>query len=430
VSSPKRLFIATPTHSLAGGVERILESLATHLPARGFEVIFGLARGARFHDPSRFLNAFPQVRGVELDARSGTTFARRRALRRALIEVDPDVVLGARLFDVYPAAAALKTEGHRLRLTTTLQAYEPEYFVDLARYAALVDFCVTSGNLIAEAVELFTSIPAERLRSIPGGVAAPKRYVVHDEASPIRIGYVGRLDETQKRALDLAQLVGELERRGIAFDCVVAGSGSVEDELRRRLPRVNFQGWLKSGALYEAVYPEIDVLVHFAAWEGITIAPREAMAHGVVPVISQFVGLAAEGQFLHERNALTFPVGDVTAAADAVERLDRDRRLLADLSAEARQSQSGIRSEFGAADAWAESFRKALALPQRTGAIPQPPSDHGRLSNMRFPDGVAEVFRALRRRRHESPGAEWPHWSGVRDEALEHALEQFAKTGD
>ena len=48
-----RVFICAPTYYLQGGVERILESLASRLPVQGFEVIFGLVRGARFHDPRR-----------------------------------------------------------------------------------------------------------------------------------------------------------------------------------------------------------------------------------------------------------------------------------------------------------------------------------------------------------------------------------------
>ncbi|HWW61859.1 MAG TPA: glycosyltransferase family 4 protein, partial [Thermoanaerobaculia bacterium] len=311
-----RLFIATPTHSLQGGVERILEALARLLPARGFEVVFGLVRGSRFNDPTKFRAAFPGITGVEVDGRSGTSYGRRRALRRAIVEVDPDVVLIARLFDAYPAACELKHAGHRLRLALTIQAYEPEYFIDLGRYAGSVDVVITSGELIRS--EAVRSLPEDRVVDIPGGIAIPHRFVTRS-AGPLRIGYVGRLAQTQKRALDLIALDAELRRRGIAFTLDVAGDGEVAGELRERLPDARFHGWTSTDELYERVYPELDVLVHFAEWEGITIAPREAMAHGVVPVISSFPGHAQ--QFLHDGNALVFPVGDVRAAADAIARL-------------------------------------------------------------------------------------------------------------
>ena len=417
----KRLFVCTPTHATQGGVERILEALAIGLPQRGYEVIFGLAKGARFHDPKRFREALPSIRGVDVDGTTGTAYGRRRALRRAIVKADPDVVLIARMYDAYPVASQLKAQGHRLRLAVTVQAYEAEYFPDLRAYGDWLDFCVTSGQLIANAVEQFTTLPRERIRSIPGGVAAPRRFVEHDDARPLRIAYVGRLEQMQKRALDLAALSDELRKRGIAFTLDVAGDGGALAELRARIADGRFHGWMSHDELYARVYPEADVLVHFAEWEGITIAPREAMAHGVVSVVSRFIG----SEFTDGEGALTFPVAGIRSAADVIERLDRDRALLRRLSSAARESQSGIRSHEGALDAWAEAFDFALAAPQRRGAsLPRVPHDRGRLE--RVPEPLAEVVRRVRRIRYAEPGGEWPHWSGQRDEELFEALKRFA----
>lgn len=422
-----RLLICTPTYSLQGGVERILEALAQHLPSRGFEVVFALARGPRFHDPDRYRAAFPGIRSVDVDGTSGTAYGRQRALRRAIARVDPDIVLMARMFDAYPVASELKRAGHRLRLAVTVQGYEPEYFVDLARYAGFVDLCVTSGELLARAVPRFTAVPEERVVSIPGGVAAPERMVAHGEG-PLRLGYVGRLEQLQKRALDLPLLAAELTRRGVPFTLAVAGDGSVAEQVRAALPDARFYGWLTTAELYERVYPELDVLVHFAEWEGVTIAPREAMAHGVVPVVSRFAGLAAERQMLDGENALTFPVGDMGAAADCIERLHRDRELLARLSRNAAGSQGGIRSEMGAVDAWAAAFAGTVARPARIGtSLPPPTGDAGLLTRLRIPAPIAEGLRRLRRREHDQPGSEWPHWSGVPDEDLARRVLDFAR---
>jgi glycosyltransferase involved in cell wall biosynthesis len=402
-----RVLICTPTYYLQGGVERIMESLAQHLPSRGVEVLFGLAKGARFHDPAAFRAAFPAVRGIDVDGTQGTTYGRRRALRRVILETDPDVVLIARMFDAYPVCAALKRDGHRLRLAVTVQAYESDYFADLERYQDFVDVCVASGNRILGEIERRTSVPAV---SIPGGVAPP-RHLRRPHEGPLRIGYVGRIEQMQKRVLDLLPFVEALDRRGIPFTLDVAGDGTVIDELRAHRPRARFHGWVSTAELYDRIYPELDVLVHFAEYEGVTIAPREAMVHGAVPVISRFIG--AE-DFVDGVNALTFPVGDIPAAADAVERLHRDRALLERLSAAASQSQTGIRSEQGAIDAWAAAFREAVARPARIGhTLPTAPRDQGLLSRLRVPDSLAELVRRVRRREHEDPGSEWPHWSGM-----------------
>lgn len=401
-----RVLVCTPTYYLQGGVERIMESLAADLPARGLEVLFALAKGARFHDPAKFRAAFPAIRGVDVDGTSGTVYGRRRALRRAILETDPDLVLIARMFDAYPVVSELKLEGHRARLAVTVQAYESDYFADLERYQDFVDLCVASGERIATEVRRRTSVPVV---SIPGGVAEPRRTrEPHD--GPLRLGYVGRVEQIQKRARDLPLLVAELERRAIPFTLDVAGDGTLLDELRARLPHARSHGWLSTAELYDRVYPALDVLVHFAEFEGMTIAPREAMAHGAVPVISRNVG--AE-DFVDEINSLTFPIGDVIAAADAIERLHRDRALLERLSATARDSQRGIRSAEGASDAWAAAFRESIARAPRIGRTqPVAPRDQGLLTRLHIPSALAEVVRRVRKRRHGDPGSEWPHWSG------------------
>jgi glycosyltransferase involved in cell wall biosynthesis len=391
-----RLLICTPTHYLQGGVERILESLATHLPSRGFDVVFGLAKGVHFHNPAAFRRAFPAIRGVDIDGTHGTVHARRRALFEAIERVKPALVLNARIFDLYPLLATLKQQRSPIRFAVTIQALEEDYFVDLSRYASFVDLCVASGELIASEVRRRTSLPSERIKSIPGGVAPPRRMTLRQDGA-LRIGYVGRLEQVQKRILDMPRLVDALERRGVRFELEIVGDGSMIAELRRLVPRARFHGWVSTEELYERIYPELDVFVHFAEWEGVTIAPREAMAHGVVPVVSRFKGLEEEGQFIHGLNALTFPIGDMEAAAEGIVVLHRDRELFEKLSFAARSSQGGIRSEQGAIDAWAAAFREAIERPPRSGAVvPPAPRDSGFLTRIGVPDSIAELVRRFR----------------------------------
>jgi hypothetical protein len=119
-------------------------------------------------------------------------------------------------------------------------------------------------------------------------------------------------------------------------------------------------------------------------------------------------------------------VGDIRAAVDAVERLDRDRALLERLSRAARASQTGHRSEQGAIEAWAEVFRDAVAREPRVGvALPPVPRDSGLLTRLHVPDALAEVVRRMRAREHASAGSEWPHWSGIEDETLARDVLRF-----
>src|SRR5262249_47720776 len=161
------------------------------------------------------------------------------------------------------------------------------YFADALRYREFIDACIASGQLVADAAVRVSHIPADRVTSIPGGVAPPPR--LRSSSNVLRLGYVGRIESVPKRAPRLPPPLSELRHRGIPFTCVVAGSGSEEGELRRRAGNdALFRGWLDADTLYDEIYPNLDIVLHFAEFEGITIAPREAMAHGAVPVISRF----------------------------------------------------------------------------------------------------------------------------------------------
>lgn len=422
-SARPTLLVLTPTAARHGGVESVLDDIDTGLAARGWRLVFGLARG-RFHDPQAYRAAHPGLEALDLEAPTGTRLGRVRAIRNAVQSVRPEIVLNARLFDSYEAVATLKQRGAGPRFVTMVQAFEDEYLHDVARYADFVDLCLTSGLALADSVRALCGLPRECVLSIPGGVRPPRHVRVPAPAGgPLRLGYVGRLDQEQKRILDLPRVLARLDALGIPWTCRVAGSGPAEAALRERLAaqglaeRVTLLGWRSLEQLYAEVYPALDVFLHLAAFEGVTIAPREAMVHGVVPVITRFEGLEAEGHFVHERTALVFPVGDVEAAAGAIARLHLERALLARLGEAARESQQGSGSLEAVLDAWDAALRRVLHAPERVGAtLPRLPAPSGRLAAWGLPPDFSEGLRRLTRRRAAAvdAGAEWPHWSGLR----------------
>jgi glycosyltransferase involved in cell wall biosynthesis len=356
-----RVLILTPCAIVHGGVERVIESLNDGLPARGFEVTVGLAKGARFHDANRYRAAYPSLRSIDLDATTGSREGRRRAIAGALDRVRPDIVLVSRLADALEVVARRKAGGDPMKVVFAIAVFESEYFVDLARFRPFIDGCVTAGRLIADAAVSVGDFPAERVRSIPPGVRPPRRFVEDRGAAPIRIGYVGRLDEPQKRVLDIPRILRRLADRGVPFSCTIAGDGPAEPELRQLVSalglsdHVRFLGSLDLETLDDHVYPGLDVFLHCAAWEGYPGAPCEAMVHGDVLVVSRFASLVREGLFRDRVNVRTFPIGDWARAADLVAELDRDRDQWKSLS-EAAKSEPAIRTVSQTLDEWAAFF--------------------------------------------------------------------------
>jgi glycosyltransferase involved in cell wall biosynthesis len=433
----KKLLICSPSHAVHGGVETIIADLCRHLPGSGWDAVLGLGRGSRFNDVARYREAYPDLPVIEIDGVGGTRQARQEGLRRAIRAFGPDIVLVARVFDAYPVVATLKGSVNAPRLAVTIQVYEPHYLFDARSYKDQIDLCVTSGALVSRAAIEWAGLPEERVVSIPGGVRRPEVAVApRNPRALLRLGYVGRLDAGQKRIRDLIGFLQILEREDLPYHMDVVGTGPSEAELRDRLAelvntgRVAFHGWLNREALYHRVYPQLDCLVHFAETEGVTIAPREAMAHGAVPVISRFVGLAVERQFVHELNALTFPVGDVATAVACVRRLFAERGLLHRLSANAMRSQGGMYSFEGATSAWVEALDRCLAQPLRTGKLPRASfAADGRLARLGVPPWLAQRIRDFLGRRHEhaDPGSEWPTGSGLLTLEASNSIRRFAQ---
>lgn len=432
----KTLLICSPSHALFGGVETIVNDISRELPKRGWRVLLGLAKGSRFNNVETYRHQYSDLPIVEIDGTKGTRQGRLEGLDKVIQNTQPDVVLSARIIDAYEVVTNLKRRNGLPRLAVTIQAYESQYLYDAWLYRHCIDLCVTSGQMIREALIHWSKLPKERVQSIPGGVRLPDPPVAPRERRlPIRLGYVGRLEQGQKRVFDLIPFLEALDSRDIPYELSVVGTGPASTELTRRLEpwvqkrQVKILGWQDQQSLYSKIFPDLDCLVHFAHTEGVTIAPREAMAHGVVPIISQFIGLKTEGQFMHEGNSLTFPVGDTNAAVDKVVRLMEEPGLLSRLSQNAINSQKGIYTFEGSMDAWAESFNRCISQPPLSGPAPRLPAQiDGRLSQLNIPPRIAQRVRDLLGKRyiHNDPGSEWPTGIGWMTNDVAREIQNFA----
>ena len=365
--------------------------------------------------------------------------ARLASLRRTISRVGPDVVLSMRVFDAYEAVAGFKQRNlnDAPRLAIGVRAFEAPYISDVRRCRQNIDLCVTSGELIAEACRTIGKLEPSRVVSIGGGVRSPVKNVCpRTPSGTIQLLYAGRLEQHQKRCLDLIPLVNGLQAAGIDFALDVCGAGPEEQTLRTNLQDViqsgvvRMHGWVTQEQLYENFYPVADCFVHLAAWEGVTISPREAMAHGCVPVISEFTGIHVEQQFRHQHNSLLFPVGRPQVAVERICELCTSAGLMRHLSENAMKSQTGKYSFDGALNAWRTAFEGCLQATPQFGPFPSVPEHlSGRLSQWGVPTSAQLLIRRLLNRpvSHSAAGSEWPTASGLMTAAEEREIVAFAE---
>ena len=130
---PTILFVA-PTAYLLGGVAVWLSYLIPGLQADGWRVVFGAVDG-EFHDARAYLEKWSFTEPITITNPSGTSFGRVRALRRAIEQVDADIVVSVNIPDTLLAGEEVKQKTKpSLKTVMTLHALEPDYFCDLNAY--------------------------------------------------------------------------------------------------------------------------------------------------------------------------------------------------------------------------------------------------------------------------------------------------------
>lgn len=397
-----------------GGVESRQHRLAQLLPRRGWHPVFALTCGNRFHRPERFRSLFPDLDTVILDGRTGTLEGRLIAVRKAVRRVRPDVVIPGALWDAFTVIHSLKSEGGAPRLIYCLPGVQTPALTFLRRHRQIIDAAFGVSRLTCDLLESVCALPRERVHYVPTGVTPARTVASRTPGDPLRIGYVGRFDP-DKRALDLAELCRNLDARAVRYRAVAVGAGTLDGALREAVAP-----WVASGAfrvlshlpveaLYDSIYPRLDACLLFSASEGMPNTQLEAMAHGVVPVSSDYLGRAEEGLVENEATGLVFPVGDTAAAAGQLARLAADPVLSERLATNARRQVELRHRPEHMADSFVRTLESALARPADScGAACAGSGVRSRLGRVVGP-AAAEWARRLLGRRfpHRDPG-EWP----------------------
>lgn len=185
--------------------------------------------------------------------------------------------------------------------------------------------------------------PAAPVEVIANGIdcAAYRKYnrVAADPAAPLRLAYIGRL-APGKGLRETIEGLAAARNSGVEARLTIAGTGPEEPRLRR---------WARDAGVEDAVtfagpahgeqkarlLSQSDALVLASYSEGLPYALLEAMAAGVVPIVTPVGGVpdvfteGEHGFFVAPRSS--------AAIAEAIAKLARERRLLARLSAACRK---------------------------------------------------------------------------------------------
>lgn len=415
----KHIMFIAPTAYPLGGVATWLDYIVPGLREKNWNVTLGLI-GGRFHDIDTYLRVHPDEQVLRIPYGTGTAEGRIRQIMRALCRATPDIVLSVNVGDVSPAVDRIRAKyDWSPRVAMTLHAVQADFVSSASSWAEVLDAIICTNHLTCALVSRLTPVKSDRIYYAPYGVDANSKTYKKPRGGGdiLRVGYVGRLENAQKRIDDLGSILSELDRRGLAYELVIAGGGPDEQSLRDQLSpavtkgRVRFVGSLSPNELAEKVYRRLDVLLITSLWETGPIVAWEAMAHGVVVVSSDYIGSGLEGSLRANDNCLMFPIGDAVAATDCLERV-RDPKLRRRLAQNGQAMVCSRYSKTASIENWDSCLRRIATKPpltaSRRSVTGAPPA--GRLDRL-FGCNIGESLREILRVRydHGTPGGEWPH---------------------
>lgn len=298
-----------------------------------------------------------------------------------LVRIQPDVFVPNLSVAGWFAARWARAAG-----IPTVAAYRS----DDALHAAMVDTFVlgepcwaVSGMVSvnqAACEKVAASKPAHtRLCTIPSGVPVPTKAADQRAGNELRIIYVGRLVQEQKRILDTidalamaleilpgatATLIGHGRNRSdeAAVDCRIDERG-----MSNRIIRM---GTVEPDCLHEVLI-QFHVLVLLSDYEGTPGSVMDGMACGLVPVCLDIPGGVRE-LVKHKQTGLLV-TDRKEAFVSAIKRLASDTALREHLGANARAHVGKGYSLAVAADRWEIFFEKLLSdsRPRRPVAKPK-----------------------------------------------------------
>ena len=219
-------------------------------------------------------------------------------------------------------ASVIPLLSDQVKVLTIVHSDDPAHYDLVMRVGPASNAIVGVSEAIVAHVRKLSPQLGGRAEMIPYGVSVTEdsTELLQRRDDVLRILYVGRLTAYQKRVLDLIEVARLIRNRGVRFELTVVGDGPAREDflsLGRELllsRQLRYIGTVPNTEL-PALYRTSDVLLMPSAFEGLSVAMLEAMAAGVVPVVSG-IRSGVPDVIRPGCNGLVAPIGDVVTFAD------------------------------------------------------------------------------------------------------------------
>lgn len=245
-------------------------------------------------------------------------------------------------FNIICACLAKKIAPERIAIIAVVHSDDNAYYESYMKLSSYIDFCLVISSRIGEKV-ITKGFSREKVKLLNWEVFCPdintKRYSFSRE--PLKIGYAGRLEIEAKRIDLLIELAKKMNRLGIDFFLEIAGIGVYENQIKEQIQRENLSAKIKMlGYVSKKDISEFwmrqDIMLSCSDYEGHSISQVEAMAAGVVPIVTDVSG--ARDDINDGVNGFIVPVGNIDAMITKITYLNTNKELLKYMGNEANKT--------------------------------------------------------------------------------------------
>lgn len=202
------------------------------------------------------------------------------------------------------------------------------------------DYVIAISKSIKRELEIYHNVGEEKIKILCNGVNPDEFKINNKKANKVvRLLYVGRL-VPQKGVDVLLNSLYLAKKNGFNFELIIAGSGILEDNLKKLLhslgldESVKFSGFITRTELPK-YYTQSDIFILPSRYEPFGMVLVEAMASGL-PVIASDVGGMTE-IVINGKTGLLVPPDDTKALTDAIMTLIGDKKKRASMGAAGRR---------------------------------------------------------------------------------------------
>ena len=248
----------------------------------------------------------------------------------------PGVLIPNWAYGTFAVCAILAAnEAENLRIIGYAHADEPGYYEWLSYYETVIHRFVASTQDIAG--HLAKLLPHRQMdiivRPNPINVPPVLQRGYSQAQMPVRLVYVARIAQRQKRVYDLVELASALAAENVDFGLRIIGDGVDKETLRAKFDdlspaireRVTLENSIAPRRLPE-IWQAADISLLVSEYEGTSLAMLDSMAYGCVPVVTHVGGTSIIKPGV---NGYRVPVGAVTEMAQIIKGLANDRQRLA-----------------------------------------------------------------------------------------------------